>query len=59
VVNLYEAPYEIGFIHYASDTPYSKGQNLGAKNLSYAGMDPTYASTLAIARRILERELAG
>ncbi len=58
VVNLYNAPYEIGFIHYASDTPYSKGQNLGAKNLSYAGMDPTYASTLAIARRILERELA-
>jgi hypothetical protein len=58
VVNLYEAPYETGFIHYASDTPYSKGQNLGAKNLSYAGMDPTYASTLAIARRILERELA-
>jgi hypothetical protein len=57
VVNLYEAPYEIGFIHYASDTPYSKGQNLGAKNLSYAGMDPTYACTLAIARRILVREL--
>lgn len=58
VVNLYEAPYEVGFLHYASDTPYSKGQNLGAKNLSYAGMDPTYASTLAIARRILARELA-
>jgi hypothetical protein len=58
VVNLYEAPYEVGFIHYASDTPYSKGQNLGAKNLSYIGMDPTYASTLAITRRILERELA-
>lgn len=57
VVNLYEAPYEVGFIHYASDTPYTKGQNLGSKNLSYAGMDPTYASALAIARRILEREL--
>lgn len=57
VVNLYEAPCEVGFIHYASDTPYSKGQNLGARNLSYAGMDPTYASTLAIARRILAREL--
>lgn len=58
LVNLYEAPYEIGFIHYASDTPYSKGQNLGSKNLSYIGMDPTYASTIAIARRILVRELA-
>ena len=57
VVNLFEAPYEVGFIHYASDTPYSKGQNLGAKNLSYTGMDPTYASTLAITRRILQREL--
>ena len=30
----------------------------GAFDLSYAGMDPTYASTLAIARRILARELA-
>lgn len=58
VVNLYEAPCEMGFLHYASDTPYTKGQNLGARNLSYAGMDPTYASTLAIARRILEREIA-
>lgn len=58
VVNLYEAPCEVGFLHYASDTPYTKGQNLGARNLSYAGMDPTYASTLAIARRVLERELA-
>ncbi len=58
VINLHEAAYEVGFIHYASDTPYSKGQNLGSKNLSYIGMDPTYASTLAIARRILERELA-
>ncbi|MGN6696878.1 MAG: DUF6909 family protein, partial [Thermomicrobiales bacterium] len=58
VVTLYGAPYEAGLIHYASDTPYSKGQNLGAKNLSYIGMDPTYASTLAIARRILSRELA-
>ena len=58
VVNLYEAQVDLGFIHYASDTPYSKGQNLGSKNLSYAGMDPTYASTLAIARRILTRELA-
>ncbi|HEX5505656.1 MAG TPA: hypothetical protein VFW96_23765 [Thermomicrobiales bacterium] len=57
VVNLYGAPCEVGLIHYASDTPYSKGQNLGARNLSYAGMDPTYASALAIARRILAREV--
>jgi hypothetical protein len=57
VVNLVGAPFDLGFVHYASDTPYSKGQTLGERNLSYFGMDSTYASALAIARRILDREL--
>ncbi len=51
------APFDIGFIHYASDTPLSKGQNLGAQNLSYYGMDPTYAATVAILQRILRQEI--
>jgi hypothetical protein len=58
VVNLVGAPFDLGFVHYASDTPYSKGQTLGERNLSYFGMDSTYASALAIARRILDCELA-
>ena len=37
---------------YVSDTPASKGRNLGSQNLSYFGMDPTYATSLAVARRI-------
>jgi hypothetical protein len=45
-------------VHYASDTPYSKGQTLGERNLSYFGMDSTYAAALAIARRILSAEVA-
>jgi hypothetical protein len=57
VVNLVGAPFDLGFVHYASDTPYSKGQTLGERNLSYFGMDSTYASALAIARRILDCEL--
>lgn len=58
VVNLYQAPFEIGVLHYASDTPFSKGKNLGAQNLSYFGMDPTYASMIAILRTIEKSELA-
>ena len=50
------AGFEIGMLHYASDTPMSKGKNLGASNLSYYGMDPTYATTVTVLRRILELE---
>jgi hypothetical protein len=56
IVTLYSAPYDIGILHYASDTPLSKGKNLGAGTLSYFGMDSTYATTLAIVRRILFQE---
>jgi hypothetical protein len=56
IVNLYPVPFEIGILHYASDTPMSKGRNLGAQNLSYYGMDPTYASTVAALRRIFSLE---
>ncbi|GAC1670869.1 MAG: hypothetical protein PVS3B1_10080 [Ktedonobacteraceae bacterium] len=56
-INLLRLPYELGILHYASDTPYTRGKNLGAGSLSYFGMDSTYASSVAIARRILEREI--
>ncbi|HSF81528.1 MAG TPA: hypothetical protein VLA49_09860 [Anaerolineales bacterium] len=58
IVNLYELPFDLGMIHYASDTPLSKGKNLGVGSLSYYGVDSTYATTLAIARRILQLEQA-
>lgn len=57
VVNLHNSPFPIGIVHYASDTPFSKGKNLGAQNLSYFGMDPTYATIVAIARAIFATEL--
>ncbi|MFO7536784.1 MAG: hypothetical protein R6X32_01840 [Chloroflexota bacterium] len=56
VVSLYNASFPIGILHYASDTPFSKGKNLGTQNLSYFGMDPTYATTIAILRAIFEAE---
>lgn len=56
-VSFLRAPFDFGLLHYASDTPYSKGSNLGSRNLSYYGMDPTYAASLAIARRILQQEV--
>ncbi|MCA9978425.1 MAG: hypothetical protein KC413_21845, partial [Anaerolineales bacterium] len=57
LVNLYQAPFPVGILHYASDTPFSKGTNLGAQNLSYFGMDPTYATMIAILRSILTAEV--
>jgi hypothetical protein len=57
IVNLYGVPFDVGFLHYASDTPMSKGQNLGAGSLSYAGVDPTYATAIAILRRIFSQEM--
>ncbi|MCP4415684.1 MAG: hypothetical protein GY805_03615 [Chloroflexi bacterium] len=57
LVNLYNSSFPIGILHYASDTPFSKGKNLGAQNLSYFGMDPTYATMVAILRAIFETEL--
>jgi hypothetical protein len=56
IVNLYEVPFDIGIIHYVSDTPIGKGKNLGAGSLSYYGMDSTYAAAVAILRRIFEVE---
>ncbi|MDD2694344.1 MAG: hypothetical protein PHD58_00275 [Anaerolineales bacterium] len=58
IINLYGLPFDLGMVHYASDTPLSKGKNLGAGSLSYFGMDSTYASALAILRRIFSLECA-
>ncbi|HLI52164.1 MAG TPA: hypothetical protein VKU87_10225, partial [Thermomicrobiaceae bacterium] len=54
-VNLTEIPLDLGIIHYASDTPYTRAQTLGARGLSYYGMDSTYASALAILRRLFQQ----
>ena len=56
IVNLYEVPFDVGIIHYVSDNPMGKGKNLGAGNLSYYGMDSTYASSVAVLRRIFQLE---
>jgi hypothetical protein len=57
IVNLYTATFDVGMIHYASDTPLSKGKNLGAGSLSYIGVEPTYAAAIAILRRIFQNEV--
>jgi hypothetical protein len=56
IVNLQGVSFDIGILHYASDTPLSKGKNLGAGTMSYEGVDSTYASSLAILRRIFVQE---
>jgi len=56
IINLYGLGFDLGLIHYASDTPLSKGKNLGARSLSYSGMDATYAVSIAILNRIFKIE---
>ena len=55
-VNFSKLPIDFGIIHYASDTPYTQARTLGARGLSYFGLDSTYASSLAIVRRVLTLE---
>jgi hypothetical protein len=55
-VNFSKLPVDFGVIHYASDTPYTQARTLGARGLSFFGMDSTYAASLAIVRRVLRLE---
>ncbi len=57
IVNLYEIPFDLGILHYASDKPLSEGLSLGAATLSYFGMDATYATSIAILQHIFEMEI--
>jgi hypothetical protein len=58
LVSLVDRPdFDLGVIHYASDTPYSRRQSLLSKSLSYFGMESTYGCAIAIARRIFSSEL--
>jgi len=58
IVQVAEHDFEVGVIHYASDTPYSRRQSLLSKSLSYFGVESTYACAIAIARRIFKTEIA-
>jgi hypothetical protein len=55
-INFTKLPFDLGVLHYASDTPYTQARTLGARGLSYFGADSTYASSVAITRRILAQE---
>jgi hypothetical protein len=55
-VNMARLTFDLGIVHYASDTPYTQARTLGARGLSYRGLDSTYAASIALARRILQRE---
>src|ERR1700730_2440439 len=57
-VNMAQVNFDLGIVHYASDTPYTQARTLGARGLSYRGMDSTYASAIAVARRILQQNEA-
>ena len=52
------ARFDVGILHYASDTPSSRRHWLLSKSLGAFGVDATYACALAITRRILASEIA-
>src|SRR5204863_1328720 len=56
-INFTKLPVDLGILHYGSDTPYTRGKNLGAIRLAYLGMDSAYATSVAIVRRIFGIEL--
>lgn len=59
IVNLSNrVKFDLGMLHYASDTPYSRRQSLLSKSLSYFGVESTYGCAIAIVRRILANEIA-
>jgi hypothetical protein len=58
IVTLVDRPLDLGVIHYASDTPYSRRQSLLSKSLSYFGVESTYGCAIAITRRIFQSELS-
>ena len=55
-VNFSKLPLDFGIVHYASDTPFTQARTLGARGMSYYGMDSTYATSIAILRRIFTLE---
>ncbi|OGG13358.1 hypothetical protein A3D77_03055 [Candidatus Gottesmanbacteria bacterium RIFCSPHIGHO2_02_FULL_39_11] len=55
-IHLTNLPFDLGIVHYTSDTPYSKAKNLGVRNLSFEGVESTYAASLAIVKKIIETE---
>ena len=59
IVNLAnQVRFDLGVLHYASDTPYSRRQSLLSKSMSFFGVESTYACAVAILRRIFEQEVA-
>ncbi len=57
-INFTRLPFDLGILHYASDTPYTRGKNLGASSLAYLGMDSAYATAVGMVRRIFDQEVA-
>lgn len=56
IIDLNNAPFDIGIINYTSDTPYSKAKNLGSHRLTLNGVEPVYLGSLAILQRIINLE---
>jgi hypothetical protein len=48
--------FRLGLAYYVSDTPHKQGLNLGAKRLTWEGLNATYAISLGIVKDIFQTE---
>jgi len=48
--------FRLGLAYYVSDTPHKQGLNLGAKRLTWEGLNATYAISLGIIQDIIDTE---
>ncbi|MEI8067998.1 MAG: hypothetical protein WCG91_03585 [Candidatus Shapirobacteria bacterium] len=56
IIDLNNAPFDLGIINYTSDTPFSSLQNLGDSELGINGIEAVTLSSLAILQRIINLE---
>lgn len=57
IIDLNQAPFDVGIINYASDNPYSPSSNLGTQGqMELAGAEPVSLASRAILQRILDLE---
>jgi hypothetical protein len=58
MIDLMDKPkQDLGMLHYASDTPYSKRVSLLSEKLGFVGVEAIYACSIAILRRIMMSEI--
>jgi hypothetical protein len=52
-----QGPFDIGILHYTSDTPYNLRASLLSRRMGYTGLEAAYGCALSILGSVLQREM--